>query len=140
MDKIESFIKKWEDELNADEELSLRNIDKASTMEGRDAIQLNIEGGDQYSLRSENGKFKCRKGPSEKPLLCWSLPPELLREVLVGSQPVFYALLDDRGELSFDTQNFTHFNGASIIEMLYLAQEVVKKSPELLQSFQQPGG
>jgi len=140
MEKIASFIKKWEDALNGDEELQLRNKDRASTLEGKVALQLNIEGIGQYSLQVKDRKFKIDKGISPNPLLCWDLPSSLLKEVLLNKQPVFYALLDERGGLSFDTPHFTHFNGASIIEMLYLAQEVVKRDAEAQQLIQQLGG
>jgi len=48
MEMINSFFAKWEDVLNGDEELQLRNRDKASTLEGKVAIQLNIEGIGQF--------------------------------------------------------------------------------------------
>jgi len=140
MEMIESFLKSWEDCLNSDEELQLRNTDKASTLEGRVAIQLNIESSNQYSVHVKDGKFTVDKGISQNPLLCWDLPVSLLQEVLLNKQPVFYALLDERGSVSFDTPHFTHFNGASIIEMLYLAQEVVKRDPEMDHLIQQLGG
>ena len=36
-----------------------------------------------------------------------------------------------RGELSFDTSNFTHWNGATIIEMLLLAHEMTIKDQKV---------
>ena len=137
--EIKRFFSEWEDVLNSDEELQLRNRDKASTLEGKVAIQLGIEGIGQYHLLVHEGKFSFAQGPSPDPLLCWDLPVSLLKEVLLNQQPVFYGLLDERGSLSFNTPHFTHFNGASIIEMLYLAQELVKSNDEIQQWIQQLG-
>lgn len=140
MANIDDFITKWTEALNSDEELQLRNRDKASTLEGKVAIQLGIEGIGQYHLLVHEGRFSFTQGTSPDPLLCWDLPVSLLKEVLLNQQPVFYGLLDERGSLSFNTPHFTHFNGASIIEMLYLAQEVVKTDEEIQQWIQQLGG
>jgi len=139
MEKINNFMKKWEDSLNADEELWLRNRDKASTLEGKVAIKLNINGIGHYSVNIKDGKFQINRGVFHNPLLCWDLPISLFQEVLLNKQPVLYALLDERGNLSFNTSHFTHFNGSSIIEMFYLAQELVKKDAEARQFIQQLG-
>jgi hypothetical protein len=140
MEDLSGFIQKWEEILNNDEELQLRNRDKASTLEGKVAVQLNIKGVGEYSISIKDGKFSIVKGPAQNPLLLWDVPIALLQEVLLNKQPVFYGLLDERGKLLFDTPNFTHFNGASIIEILYLAQGVVKSDATIHQCIEQLGG
>lgn len=140
MEWLDNFIQRWEAMLNSDEELQLRTRDDASTLEGKTAIQLRIEGAGHVAVNVKDGKLEINKNTSQSPLLCWNVPLALFKEVLLDKQPVLYALLDERGSLSFDTHNFTHFDGASIIEMLYLAQEVVKGDAQLQQLFYQLGG
>ncbi|MBW2183413.1 MAG: hypothetical protein JRF49_06070 [Deltaproteobacteria bacterium] len=50
---------------------------------------------------------------------------------MLGKQRLIYGLLDSRGILSFDTPSFTHWNGATIIEMLFLASEMSVKNSEV---------
>ena len=133
MEQLDSFMRRWEEVLNNDEELQMRNRDKASTLEGQVAIQLNIKGVGGYNVWVKDGKVKIEGGHSPNPLLNWDVPITLLKEVLLNEQPVFYGLLDERGKPTFNTPLFTHFNGASIVEMLYLAQELVKSDPEIQQ-------
>jgi hypothetical protein len=80
-----------------------------------------------------NGKFTVHQGSAARPLLKWRLPISLLKEVMCGEHRLIYSILDPRGMLSFDTPNFTHWNGATIIEMLYLACEMAAKNSEISQ-------
>ena len=50
---------------------------------------------------------------------------------MLGKHRLIYSLLDPRGTLVFDTPNFTHWNGATIIELLFLSCEMGTKNSEV---------
>jgi len=131
MDDVAAIMKRWEEVLNSDEELAERNKSIYSSVEGRTAIQIEIEGHSPYKIEVREGTFKVQKGSDKQPLLAWKLPVGLFRDVMLGKQRLIYALLDPRGTLSFDTPHFSHWNGATIIEMLFLAAEMGQKEPEI---------
>jgi hypothetical protein len=112
-------------------ELEERNESIYSDLEGRAAIQLELEGQPSYIVDVNSGKFKVRQGSSKSPLLNWKLPVSLFKDVMLGKQRLIYSLLDPKGTLSFDTPHFTHWNGATIIEMLYLACEMSAGGSEI---------
>ena len=132
MDNVATIMKRWEAVLNSDEELAERNKSIYSSVEGRTAIQIEVEGQSSYTVEIEKGKFKIQKGSEKKPLLTWKLPVVLFKDVMLGEQRLIYALLDPRGTLSFDTPNFSHWNGATIIEMLFLACEMVQRESRIV--------
>ena len=131
MDNVATIMKRWEAVLNSDEELAERNKSIYSSVEGRTAIQIELEGQSSYTVEIKKGKFKVQKGSDKKPLLTWKLPVVLFKGVMLGEQRLIYALLDPRGALSFDTPNFSHWNGATIIEMLFLACEMGQKESKI---------
>ena len=131
MDTVATIMKRWEAVLNSDEELAERNKSIYSSVEGRTAIQIELEGQSSYTVEIKKGKFKVQKGSDKKPLLTWKLPVVLFKDVMLGEQRLIYALLDPLGTLSFDTPNFSHWNGATIIEMLFLACEMGQKESEI---------
>lgn len=131
MDNVATIMKRWEEVLNSDEELAERNKSIYSSVEGRSAIQIEMEGQSSYRVEVSDGKFKIQKGSDKKPLLTWKLPVVLFKDVMLGKQRLIYALLDPRGKLSFDTPNFSHWNGATIIEMLFLACEMGQKESKI---------
>ena len=131
MDILATIMKRWEEVLNSDEELAERNKSMYSSVEGRIAVQIELEGQPSYKVTIKDGKFKIQQGLDKKPLLTWKLPVLLFKDVMLGKQRLIYALLDPRGTLSFDTPNFSHWNGATVIEMLFLASEMGQKESEI---------
>ncbi len=129
MDDFAKIMSSLEEVLNSDAELEERNKSIYSTLEGRTAVQLEVEGKPSYVVDIEDGRFKVHQGISTTPLLSWKLPVSLFKDVMLGKHRLIYSLLDPRGTLSFDTPNFTHWNGATIIELLFLSCEMgIKKS------------
>lgn len=133
MDNFATIMERWGTILNSDEELAERNKSIYSSLEGRTAINLEVAGQNPYRVDVSGGKFAVQQGSAEVPLLTWKLPPALLKDVMLGKQRLIYGLLDPRGTLAFDTPNFTHWNGASIIEMLFLACEMGEKEAHISQ-------
>jgi hypothetical protein len=131
MDNLATIMKRWEEVLNGDTELAERNKSIYSSVEGRIPLQIEIEGLSPYKVGIKGGKFTIQKGSDRKPLLAWKLPVVLFKEVMLGKQRLIYAMLDSRGTLSFDTPNFSHWNGATIIEMLFLACEMGQKESNI---------
>lgn len=131
MDKVAAIMKRWEDVLNGDHELAERNESMYSSVEGRTAIQIELEGQSSYMVEVRDGKFKVKQGSGKNPLLNWKLPVSLFKDVMLGKQRLIYGLLDPKGTLIFDTPSFTHWNGATIIEMLFLACEIGKKEADV---------
>ena len=133
MDNFATIMERWGTILNSDEELAERNKSIYSSLEGRTAINLEVAGQNPYRVDVSGGKFAVQQGSAEGPLLTWKLPPALLKDVMLGKQRLIYGLLDPRGTLAFDTPNFTHWNGATIIEMLFLACEMGEKEAHISQ-------
>ena len=131
MGDFEKVMSIWEEVLNKDSELGERNKSIYSTLEGRTAIQLEVEGKPSYVVDIKGGRFKVHQGTATNPLLSWKLPVSLFKDVMLGKHRLIYSLLDSRGTLSFDTPNFTHWNGATIIEMLFLSCEMGIKNLEV---------
>jgi len=133
MDNFATIMERWGTILNSDEELAERNKSIYSSLEGRTAINLEVAGQNPYRVDVSGGKFAVQQGSAEGPLLTWKLPPAPLKDVMLGKQRLIYGLLDPRGTLAFDTPNFTHWNGATIIEMLFLACEMGEKEAHISQ-------
>lgn len=133
MDNFATIMDRWGTILNSDEELAERNRSIYSSLEGRTAINLEVAGQSTYIVDVSDGKFTVQQGSAVGPLLTWKLPLALLKDVMLGKQRLIYGLLDPRGTLVFDTPNFTHWNGATIIEMLFLACEMGKKEADISQ-------
>ena len=133
MDNFATIMDRWGTVLNSDEELAERNKSIYSSLEGRTAINLEVEGQNAYRVDVRGGKFTVKQGSAEGPVLTWKLPLTLLKEVMLGKQRLIYGLLDPRGTLAFDTPNFTHWNGATIIEILFLACEMGTKEAHISQ-------
>ena len=79
----------------------------------------------------KEGKFKVSTGAAEKPLLRWKMSNRIFSEVIQRKHQLLYSMLDPEAELTFDTPHFTHWNGATIIEMLLLASEMTTKNPDI---------
>jgi hypothetical protein len=137
MDQFAKIMRNWEHVLNADEELRERNKNQYSSLEGRTAIELIVGSQPVYRVEVKDGKFKVTTGTAEKPLLRWKVPEKVFKEVLLKEHQLMFNILDPRGELSFDTPNFTHWNGATIIEMLLLAVEMITNSPAMAEIAQE---
>ncbi|MCK5187133.1 MAG: hypothetical protein KAR43_08365 [Deltaproteobacteria bacterium] len=131
IDVFAKIMSNWEEVLNSDAELEERNKSIYSSLKGRVAIQLEVEGQPSYIVDISGGKFKVHQGSAASPLISWNLPVSLFKDVMLGKQRLIYGLLDSRGTLSFDTPSFTHWNGATIIEMLFLASEMSVKNSEV---------
>ena len=131
MDAFEKLMNNWEQILNADAELAERHKSPYSTIEGKTAIQLEVGKQSPYSVHVQDGKFSIRKGTADRPLLCWRVPRSVFKDVMLGNHRLIFSILDPAGTLSFDTANFTHWNGATIIEMLLLAHEMTAQNKEM---------
>ncbi len=131
MDDFAKIMSRLEEVLNRDAELEERNKSIYSTLEGRAAVQLEVEGKPSYVVDIKDGRFKVHQGTATTPLLSWKLPVSLFKDVMLGKHRLIYSLLDPRGTLSFDTPNFTHWNGATIIELLFLSCETGIKNSEV---------
>jgi hypothetical protein len=131
MDAFAKVMNSWEEVLNKDKELEERNESFYSTIEGKTAIQLEVEKKPAYRVEVKGGKFKVQPGSGKNPLLNWKVSLDLFKDVMLGRYRLVYGLLDPRGEVSFHTEHFTHWNGATIIEMLFLAQELISKHEEI---------
>jgi hypothetical protein len=131
MDRFAKIMRNWEHVLNADEELQERNKSYYSTVEGRTAIELIVGNQPPYKVDVKEGKFKVSTGAAEKPLLRWKMPNRIFSEVIQRKHQLLYSMLDPEAELTFDTPHFTHWNGATIIEMLLLASEMTTKNPDI---------
>lgn len=131
MDNLATIMEAWEGVLNSDAELAERGKSIYSTMEGKSAVQIEIEGFPAYHVDVADGRFTIGRGEAPGALLTWKLPLSLFKDVMLGKHRLIYSMLDPRGRLAFDTPNFTHWNGATIIEMLYLACEMARKSGAL---------
>jgi hypothetical protein len=129
MDRFAKIMRNWEHVLNADEELQERNKSYYSTVEGRTAIELIVGNQPPYKVEVKDGTFKVSIGAANKPLLRWKMPGKIFSEVIQRKHQLLYSMLDPEAELTFDTPNFTHWNGATIIEMLLLATEMTMKNP-----------
>jgi hypothetical protein len=130
MSTIEQIMNSWEKVLNSDAELAERNRSTYSTIEGRTAIQLEVDKQPPYSVQVLDGKFKIKQGAGEQPLRTWKVPPDVFKDAMLGNHRLIFSLLDPKGTLSFDSPNFSHWNGATIIDMLLLAQEMTMTSPK----------
>lgn len=131
MDHFEKLMNNWEQVLNADAELAERNRSPYSSLDGKAAIQLEVGRQPAYSVHVQEGKFNIRKGTADKPLLCWRVPGGVFKDVLLGRHRLIFSILDPAGTLSFDSANFTHWNGATVIEMLLLAHEMTAQNKEM---------
>jgi len=131
MSTFEKIMTRWEEVLNSDAELAERNKSTYSTVEGRTAIQLEVGKQQPWCVQVKDGKFKIQQGAGEHPLLTWKVPADVFKDVMLGTHRLIFSLLDLRGSLSFDSPNFSHWNGATIIEMLLLAQEMSTKNQEI---------
>jgi hypothetical protein len=131
MDNFEKVMSSWQEALNSDQELKERNRNISSTLEGKTALQLEVAKKPPQVIEVQDGKFTIHQGSVRTPLLKWTLSLDLFKDIMLGKYRVVYGLLDPRGEVSFDSENFTHWNGASIIEMLLLAQELAVRDGEV---------
>jgi hypothetical protein len=131
MNRFAEIMFRWEQILNADEELQERNRSSYSTIEGRAAIELIVGSQPPYKVDVKEGKFKVSTGAAEKPLLRWKMSNRIFSEVIQRKHQLLYSMLDPEAELTFDTPHFTHWNGATIIEMLLLASEMTTKNPDI---------
>lgn len=133
MDNLATVMEAWEGVLNSDAELAERAKSMYSTLEGKTALQLEIEGLPAYAVSAADCRFTIKRGSFPGALLTWKLPLPLFKDVMLGRHRLIYSLLDPRGTLTFDTLNFTHWNGATVIEILYLACEMMQKNTALAQ-------
>jgi hypothetical protein len=131
MNTFENIMTRWEEVLNSDAELAERNKSTYSTIEGRTAIQLEVSKQPAWCVQVKDGKFKIQQGMGEQPLLTWKVTADVFKDVMLGTHRLIFSLLDPRGSLSFDSPNFSHWNGATIIEMLLLAQEMSTRNQEI---------
>ena len=132
MDNFDMIMQRWGEVLSSDAELQERNKSIYSGIEGRTVIQLEVEWQPSYIVEVKDGQFKVQEGTADTPLFKWKLSVDLCKDVMLGNHRLIYSLLDPRSSISFDTPNFTHWNGATVIEMLYLACEMCEKNHEVL--------
>ncbi len=130
MAALDEFMHNWEKYLNQDAVLNKRNEHIQSTIkEGKDVVELDIKERGVLTVELKEKGFQLKKDKAEKPLLSWSVPATLFKEVLLGKERIIYALLDKECTLSFDSPHFTHWNGTTALAVILAAQEMVKKDP-----------
>ena len=55
----------------------------------------------------------------------------VFKDVMLGKHRLIFSMLDPSVTLLFDSANFTHWNGATVIEMLLLAHEMTAQNKEI---------
>ena len=70
MDNVSTIMDRWEEVLNDDKELEERNKSMYSSVEGRIAIQIEVEGQPSYKVEIKGGRFKVQKGSAETAYFC----------------------------------------------------------------------
>ena len=136
MDTLHIVMRKLEEYLNNEPVLQRRNAHIKSTIkDGKDLVELDIQGTDAgtFTIQVKGKKFLVRTGAATVPLLTWSVPLALFKDVLLGKVKILYTMLDPSCTLTFDSPNFTHWNGITALAVILMAQEMVKKNPELKQ-------
>jgi hypothetical protein len=135
---LDLFIKKWEKYLNEDPEIPARiasppwwkEAKPVSKLEGRDAVEITIDE-NSYTIEVKNYRFHIREGVAKtKPLLSLSMPISLFKNLVLGKRKVVTVLLDDECRVKFDTPDWNHYDGATVLEMLVAAQELVQRDSE----------
>jgi len=134
MEALNDFMNYLEKYLNA-EPIMRRRIEhiKSSIEDGKALVELTIQGKEPFTVELKERRFRIRSGPARVPLLSWSVPMNLLKQVLLGKAKILYTLRDPACTLSFDTPNFTHWNGITALAVILMAQELVKKDPVMKQ-------
>jgi len=132
MDVFQAFAQGWETHLNQDPVIRARTAHIKSTLkEGKPLVEVEVEARGVLTVEQKGGTFQIGRDKASHPLLSWRVPLSLFKEVLLGKERILYALLDKRCGLSFDTPHFSHWNGVTALEIILLACEMVKKSPEM---------
>ncbi|HUT84791.1 MAG TPA: hypothetical protein VMX95_09085 [Thermodesulfobacteriota bacterium] len=132
MNLFQKFVEGWETYLNQDPVLRERTAHFKSTLEeGKAVVMVEVEGRGVFSVELKEKGFQIRSGKAALPLLGWKVPLSLFKEALLGKERILYALMDKGCRLSFDTPHFTHWDGITALEIILLACEMVKKSPEM---------
>ncbi len=140
MNSLKKFMKQFEQILNSDIELLERNKSYYSTIEGKTAVVIDVNNHLPLSVEIKSGKFRVTdKVKKDKPLLHWKTNEKIFKDAMLGNHKLLFSLLDPEGELLFDTNNFTHWNGATVIEILLLAHEMTVNNPEITKIVNQMG-
>jgi hypothetical protein len=132
MDALQEFAQHWDAYLKQDAVLNKRNKHLQSTItDGRAVVELCVQGKAVFTVSLKGGHFQLRSGKADSPLLSWSVPIALFKEVLLGKERILYALLDRTCTLTFDSPAFTHWNGITALGVILAAQEMVRNNAAL---------
>jgi hypothetical protein len=132
MDALYKFMQRWKEYLDQEMELKKRIKHIRSTIdEGRAVVEVDVKSRGVFTIELKEKRFILRKGKAVQPLLSWSVPASLFKEMLLGKERILYAILDKGCTLSFDTPHFTHWDGTTALAVVLAAQEMVKRVPEV---------
>jgi len=132
MEPLQELIHRWERYLNQDPVLKKRNDHIKSTIaDGKDVFELEVKDRGTFTVKLQDKKFLLRSGKAEQPLMSWSVPMGLYKKVLLGEERIAFAMLDETSTVSFDTTNFTHWNGATALGVILMTREMVKRDTEI---------
>lgn len=132
MEALQEFKEKWQAALRQDDVLNKRNKHiQSSIKDGSAVVELTIQDKAVFTVSLKAGEFQLQEGKAKTPLLSWSLPGKLFKEVLLGKERILYALLDKGCTLSFNSSQFTHWNGITALGVILVAQEMMRKNPEM---------
>lgn len=130
MSVFHEFIRHWEASLNQDSELQkLITHHKSSIADGQALLELNVKDRGVFSVSLQGKKFQIKPGRAGKPLLSWDVPLALFKAMVFGNERILYVLMDQACTLAFDTPNFTHWNGTTVLAVILMAREMVKSNP-----------
>jgi hypothetical protein len=132
MEPLQELIHRWERYLNQDLVLKKRNDHIKSTIaDGKDVFELEVKDRGTFTVKLQDKKFLLRSGKAEQPLISWSVPLWLYKKVLLGEERIAFAMLDEESTVSFDTTNFTHWNGTTALGVILMTREMVKRDSEI---------
>jgi len=128
---LESFLQKWISVLNKDRELRYR-VQTFFEADDPSVLSLKIPDLDYAFTVGLQGKtFILKYGLDRKPMLEVTMPSKVFRKMLLSEEPIIEALVEDGTSITSDHERYNHERGATVIEMLVVAQELVESDGEL---------
>lgn len=139
-DVLQNFLQKLVSTLNSDLEMRYR---ARRFFKPNDPSILSITIPDLelvFTIGLQNGKFTFKEGKEGMPILEIKIPLKQFTRMLLNEETVVEALIEDGSELISNPERYNHDTGATIIELLVVAQELVERDEELKKSITSIGG